>query len=157
TVFAVDQSPEPPERGPVTYVTVANKMLPGWAIALVGLSLILPALVASIDGFARARRRREPVGGFARWVLVACLGVVAGLVLAKLMVVVGIVADPPESPVAPQFRPLHGGDVVVLGVVAATIAVVWFLARGLAIGHGSRRLDLAAPGAGCALALVLSL
>lgn len=157
TVFAVDQSPSPPERGPVAYVTVANKLLPAWAIALVGLSLILPALVASIDGFARARRRREPVGRFARWILTAVLAVVAGLVLSKLMVLVGIVADPPESPVAPQFRPLHAGDVVVLGVVAAAVALLWTLGRTLALGHGKKRLDLASPGAGCALALVLSL
>jgi hypothetical protein len=157
TVFAVDQSSAPPERGPLAYVTVANKLLPAWAIALVGLALILPALVASIDSFARARRRREPVARFARWVLVAVLAVVAGLVLAKLMVVVGIVADPPESPVAPELRPLHGGDLVVLGVVAAAIALVWLLARPLALGRGERRLDLASPGAGCALALVLSL
>jgi hypothetical protein len=126
-------------------------------MALVGLSLILPALVASIDGFARARRRREPVGRFARWILIAVLAVVAGLVLAKLMVVAGIVADPPESPVAPQFRPLHVGDVVALGVVALAIVLTWLLGRGLAIGRGNRRLDLAAPGAGCAVALVLSL
>ena len=157
TVFAVDQSSAPPERGPLVYVTVANKVLPGWAIALVALSLILPALVASIDGFARARRRREPVGRFARWLAMAVLSVVAGLVLAKLMVIVGIVADPPEGPVAPELRPLHAGDVVVLGVVAAVIALAWWLTTGLARGGGRRRLDVAAPGAGCALALALSL
>jgi hypothetical protein len=83
--------------------------------------------------------------------------VVAGLVLAKLMVIVGIVADPPESPVAPELRPLHAGDVVVLGVVAAVIALAWWLTTGLARGGGRRRLDVAAPGAGCALALALSL
>jgi hypothetical protein len=156
-VFAVDQSSAPPERGPLAYVTVANKLLPAWAIALVGLALILPALVASIDSFARARRRREPVGRFARWVLAAVLAVVAGLVLAKLMVVAGIVADPPESPVAPEFRPLHGGDIVVLGVVAAAMVLVWLLSRPLVLGRGARRLDIGSPGAGCALALVLSL
>jgi hypothetical protein len=157
TVFAVDQNPAPPGRGPITYVTVANKVLPGWALALVALSLILPALVASIDGFARARRRREPVGRFARWLAMGVLSVLAGLVLAKLMVVVGIVANPPQSPVAPELRPLHAGDLVVLGVLAAVIAFTWWLTTRLAQGQGRRRLDLAAPGAGCALALALSL
>jgi hypothetical protein len=156
TVFAIDQSPEPPERGPTSYVTVAGNLLPSWAIALVGLSLILPAMVASIDAFARARRRREPIGRFARWVLAAVLSLVAGLVLAKLMVVVGIVASPPESPVAPDLRPLHGGDIVAMGVVAAAIVVAWALGRRLAVGGGKRRLDIAAPGAGCAVALALS-
>jgi hypothetical protein len=157
TVFAVDQSPEPPERGPTTYVTVAGNLLPGWAIALVGLSLILPALVASIDGFARARRRREPVGRFGRWVLAAVLAMVTGLVLAKLMVVAGIVATPPTSPAAPDLRPLHGGDLVTMGVLAAIVALAWWIGRRVTMGRGKRRLDLASPGAGCAVALVLSL
>ena len=157
TVFAIDQSPEPPARGPTTYVTVASKLLPGWAIALVAMSLILPALVASVDGFARARRRREPVGRFARWVMAGVLAVVAGLVLAKLIVVVGLVASPPPSPIAPELRPVHGGDVAVMGVVAAAVALIAWLGARMTLGRAGRRLDVASPGAGCAVALVLSL
>lgn len=156
TVFAVDQSPEAPDRGERSYVTVADKLLPEWAIALVGMSLILPALAASIDGFARARRRREAVGRFARWVAAAVLAMVAGLVLAKLMVVAGIVASPPESPVAPELRPVRGGDVAVMGVVAGVVALSWWIGRRMTLGARARRLDVAAPGAGCAVALVLS-
>jgi hypothetical protein len=157
TVFAIDQSPEPASRGDTTYVTVANKLLPGWAIALLAMSLILPALVASIDAFARARRRREPVGRFARWVLAGALAVIAGLVLAKLMEVVGIVASPPASPIAPELRPLHGGDVAVMAVVAGIVGLAWWAGQRMTLGRGGRRLDLASPGAGCALALVLTL
>ena len=73
TVFAIDQGARDLERGPTSYVTVAHKVLPSWSLALLGLSLIAPALVASIDGLARARRRREPVARWARWVLVAGL------------------------------------------------------------------------------------
>jgi hypothetical protein len=137
-------------------VTVANKLVPDWSLALLAVSLILPALVAAIDGFARARRRREPVARFMRWVLGAVLSVVAGLVVAKFLVFAGIVATPPESPVAPDLRPLHGGDVAVLGVLAAIVAFGWLVARRLALGGADRRLDLASPGAGCAVALVLS-
>ncbi|HEY2603420.1 MAG TPA: hypothetical protein VGI67_17815 [Thermoleophilaceae bacterium] len=156
TVFAVDQNVGPPARGPTSYVTVAGNLLPQWAVALVAMSLILPALVASIDGFARARRRHEPVGRYARWVLAGVLALVTGLVIAKLMVVVGIVADPPESPVAPDVRPVHGGDVAVMAVLAAVVAAAWMLGRRIAVGGARRRLDLAAPGAGCAVALAVS-
>lgn len=157
TVFAIDQTAEAPARGQITYVTVANKMLPGWAIALLAMSLIIPALVASVDGFARARRRRENVGRFTRWVVGAALAVVAGLVLAKLMELVGIVASAPQSPVAPELRPVHAGDVVVMAVVAAAVAFVWWIAQRMTLGRGKRRLDVASAGAGCAVALVLSL
>lgn len=156
TVFAVDQSPEPPGRGPGSYVTIAGNLLPEWAVALVGLALILPALVASIDGFARARRRRAPVGRFARFLLAAVLAMVTGLVVAKLMVVVGIVATTPESPVAPELRPVHGGDVAAMGVLVALVALVWWIGRRMTLGRARKQLDLAAPGAGCPLALVLS-
>src|SRR5207248_4451949 len=79
-----------------------------------------------------------------------------GLVLAKRMVLVGIVATPPESPVAPELRPVHGGDVALMAVVAVVVASAGWLGSRITRGRGDRRLDLAAPGAGCAVALVLS-
>ncbi len=51
--------------------------MPGWIIALLALTLQLPALVAVVDAFARARRRKEPVGPWFRW-LGICLGPAAG-------------------------------------------------------------------------------
>jgi hypothetical protein len=156
TVFALDSTARSPARGAGAYITVGDRLLPDWAVRLLGLALIAPALVAAIDGFARARRRREPVARFVRWVLSAVLAVVAGLVIAKLIVVVGIVKQAPESPVPPELRPLHGGGGTALAVLAAIVALAWFLGRRIVLGRGERRLDLSAPGAGCAVALVLS-
>jgi hypothetical protein len=156
TLFALDSTERAPERGPGSYVTVADKLVPEWSLALLGLALILPALVTAIDAFARARRRREPVARFARWVLASVLALVAGLVLAKFLVIVGVVANPPKSPVSPELRPVHGGDAAVLGALAAIVAGAWLVGRRLVLGRGERRLDPASPGAGCAVALVLS-
>ena len=152
TVFSIDQGTRPLEHGPGEYVTVARKVLPGWALSLLAMSLILPAVVAAVDGFARARRRREPVGRWARWVLAGTLPLILGVVLAKLSVWFGIVADPPPTPVPPSLRPLHGGDVAVLGVLVGVVALAWMFGRRQLPG----RLDPSAPGAGCALALLLS-
>jgi hypothetical protein len=158
TLFAIDQSPRPLERGPTAYVTVARKVLPGWSLTLLGFTLILPALIASIDAFARASRKREPVGRWLRWVLVAALPLLVALALAKLSVWTGIVADAPPAPLAPKARPLHGGDAITLGVLAGLAALVWILGWRWARGVGRRRtvLDPADPGAGTAVALVLS-
>jgi hypothetical protein len=156
TVFAVDQDQRELERGPISYLTVAHKMLPKWSLALLGFALIAPAIVASIDGFARARRRRAPVARWLRWVLMAGLPLLVVLVLAKLMVWAGIVAAPPPSPLPPSLRPLRTGDAVVLGVLAGVAALVWALGWRWARGRRSERLDPALPGAGSALALVLS-
>src|SRR4051794_39017571 len=124
TVFAIDQSSRDVAAGRRSYVTLAGKLVPRWAIALLGLSLILPAVAVSVDAFARARRRREPVGRWARWLAGSSLAVVAGLVLAKLIEAVGLVSNVPESPVVPEWRPPHGGDIVVLAVVAAAVALI---------------------------------
>jgi hypothetical protein len=157
TVFAIDQSGRRIERSPRSYLTVAHKLVPGWSLALLGMSLILPALVASIDGFARARRRRQPVGRFGRWLVASSLAPVVGLVLAKLSVVVGIVPDPPRSPVAPELRPVHAGDVALLGVLGGVVVLAWILAQWLTRRERRGRLDVAEPGAGAVLALALSL
>jgi hypothetical protein len=156
SVFAIDQSGEQLGAKPRSYVTVGHKVLPEWSVALLGIALILPALIVSIDGFARARRRHEPVGRWGRWVLASSLAVVLGLVLAKLTVVVGIVADPPESPVPPELRPPHGGDVILMAVLAAIVALVWWAAGRLVLRGRGGRLEVAAPGAGCAVGLTLS-
>ncbi|MGZ4203350.1 MAG: M28 family peptidase, partial [Thermoleophilaceae bacterium] len=158
TLFAIDQSSRPLERGPTAYVTVARKVLPGWALALLGFTLILPALVASIDAFARASRKQEPVGRWLRWVLVAALPLLAVLALTKVSVWAGIVADPPPAPLPPDMRPLHAGDAITLGVLAAVAVLVWLVGGRWTRGVGRRRsvLDPADPGAGTAVALVLS-
>ena len=43
-----------------------------------------------------------------------------------------------------------------MGVLAALVVAAWLAGRRIAIGPVKRRLDLAAPGAGCAVALALS-
>jgi Peptidase family M28 len=156
TLFAIDQDSRGLERGPTSYITVARKVLPDWALALLGFTLIIPAIIASIDAFARARRRRQPVARWLRWVLTAGLPLLVALVLAKLLLWSGIVADPPPSPVPPSVHPLHAGDAVVLGVLAGVAALVWVLAWRWALRGRDGRLDPASPGAGAVLALVLT-
>ena len=55
-------------RAPARRALAAGKLLPGWAVRLVVGALVLPALLAAIDGFARMRRRRHPVGMWIVWV-----------------------------------------------------------------------------------------
>ena len=79
-----------PAHGPSSYVTVAGSVMPGWALALVAAALILPALLASIDGLARASRRREPMTRWLVWLGVGVLPFAGGLGLAELLVLVGL-------------------------------------------------------------------
>ncbi len=155
TVTALDQGPAP-ERGPTSYVTVVSQVMPGWVLAVLAGTLILPALAASIDAFARARRRRAAVGPWLVWLLAGALPFLVGYGLAKLLALAGATPHPPQAPVAPDLYPLDGAAIAVLAVVFATIALTWLGLRHFA-GPTARKLDEAAgTGAGVAVALVLS-
>lgn len=156
TVTAVDQGPRP-ERGPGGYVTAVSQVMPGWVLAALSLTLILPALVASVDAFARARRRREPVGRWFRWLGAQVLPFAGALLLAELLVLAAATPDPPPAPVAPELNPLDAPALLVLAAVTAVAALLWAAGRFVAARTDPALQDLAAPGAACATCLALSL
>jgi hypothetical protein len=156
TVTALDQGPAP-ERGPRTYVTVAGQVMPGWVLAVLGGTLLLPVLAAGIDAFARARRRRAAVGPWLIWIVTGAMPFLAGWGMAQLLELAGATPEPPPSPVAPHLYPLDGAALVVLAVVVATVAFTWIVLRRF-FGPTARKLDAAADsGAGVAVALILVL
>jgi hypothetical protein len=48
-------------QGPSSYIYLGHRLIRGWAIELVLISLLLPFIVAAVDLFARCRRRRIPI------------------------------------------------------------------------------------------------
>ncbi|MBA2439270.1 MAG: hypothetical protein H0V50_01190, partial [Thermoleophilaceae bacterium] len=92
TVTALDQGGRP-AHGPRAYVTAVSQVVPGLVLTLLGLTLILPALVASVDALARARRRRRAVFPWLRWLGGGALAFAIGLGLAHLLAVVGATPD----------------------------------------------------------------
>jgi hypothetical protein len=156
-VSALDASPSRPAHGPSSYVTVAGSVLPGWALALVAAALILPALMASIDGLARASRRRQPVTRWLVWLGAGVLPFAAGLGLAELLVMVGLAKDAPPAPLDPGAAPLDGRATANLGAVALVVVLAWLLMRTSVLRRGRPRPSASAPGAGCAVAVALSL
>ena len=155
TVTALDQGPRP-ERGAGSYVTAVSQVMPGWVLAALSLALILPALVGSIDAFARARRRKEPVGRWLRWLGAQVLPFAAALLLAELLVIGGATPEPPSAPVAPDLNPLDTPALLVLAAVAAAAATLWAAGRFVAVRTDPALEDHAAPGAACAVCLSLS-
>lgn len=155
-VSALDSSSQRPAYGPASYVTVAGSVMPGWALALVAATLILPALLASIDGLARARRRKAPVVPWLRWVGVGVLPVAAGLALAELLVLTGLAKDAPLGPIDPSAAPVDSRAAANLAGVAFVVLLGWLVLRTPLLRRGRPRPDATAPGAGCAVALALS-
>jgi hypothetical protein len=152
TVFAYDAGGRVDET-PSSYLLIAQKMLPRWSVALLVLALLLPLLAASVDSFARVRRRHEPVLPWLRWIGAGLVPFVVALAIAEFLVLVGQAPDAPAAPLPPSAFPLDGSAAVTLGICTLFFVVSWLFLRPLVAGKAS---PADSPGAGAALALVLS-
>lgn len=155
TVTALDQGGDP-AHGPRTYVTVAGQVMPGWVLSALGFALLLPALVASVDAFARSRRRRLAVTPWLTWLGAGALAFAVGLGVAHALALAGATPEPPPAPVAPDLYPLDAAAGGVLAAVLGAIALAWFGLRHVVRRADSALSDLADPAAGVAVSLVLA-
>ena len=155
TLTAVDQGPRP-QHGPESYVQAVSQVLPGWVISLLAGTLLLPVLTASVDAFARARRRQVDVLRWLRWVAAWVAPFLAALALAQFLALVGATPAPPPAPVPPSVLPVNGAALAVLAGVVAAMALALYLARWLAVRPDPGLRDPVEPGAGVALALAIA-
>jgi hypothetical protein len=156
-VSSLDASAAEPQHGPPSYIQFAGKLMPAWPVQLLALALVLPALIASIDAFARARRRREPVAVWLVWLASALLPFVLGLALALLLVLVGIARDAPPAPLDPRSVALDSGAWGSLIASVLAVALAWVLGRSSVIRRAASLPDASSPGAACIASLALSL
>ena len=180
SVSAIEAGPTVP--GPSSYLRWSGKLIPAWAIRLLVLALILPVVVATVDGLARARRRGHRVGRWVAWVLSACVPFVLAVLVIVGLRAVGAIGGAPPGPVGGDALTISTGAVAILASLACLIAlglvVRWRLGRAVfpahsaeapgaatpANGHAATRPrprrpvvadDVASPGAAAALLLVL--
>lgn len=158
---------------PSSYLRWQGKVIPEWAVRLLVLALIVPVLIATVDGIARARRRGHRVGRWVLWVLAACVPFVLAVLAVVGLRLVGAINIAPPGPI--------GGDALTLGsraaailiglgllIVLSSLAVWWFFGRRMWSGSSAREQtngrhrrrpdvpdDAASPGAGAAVMLVL--
>jgi len=177
-VSALEAGPNVP--GPSSYLRMHGELIPAWAVRLLVLALIVPVLLATVDGLARARRRGYRLGHWIAWVLSACVPfALAALAVVGLRAVGAIDAAPP-GPVGGGAITLSGRAVAILVglgcLIIVAFAVRWWLVRhvwgkvepaGEAVpdrlenGRSHRRRatavvgDAASPGAAAAFLLVL--
>jgi hypothetical protein len=126
-------------------VTLRN-VLPDWSVRLVVGSLLLPALLAAVDGLARARRRRVPTLPGLVWLAVATLPVLVAWAWLWGLGATGLFAAP-DGPVLPRRFPVDSSAIVTMASAALAAGLAWWLARVL-----SRRARAGAP-AGLAMAV----
>jgi hypothetical protein len=168
TISALDSGPavDPPSA----YLILDGKVVPGWAMSLFVLTLLVPVALTSIDALARARRRGHLIGRSLALVVVAAVpfALALGVVMAARML--GVIAAAPPGPLVAGAIPLTGSGIAAL-VVAAVVLVGSALGLGLAARAwlappaarasttraDSRSRTIERPGDGVAVALVIVL
>jgi hypothetical protein len=116
-------------QGTSSYVYLGSRIVRGWAIKFVLIAMLLPFLAASVDLFARCRRRRIPLApalrsyrsrlGFWLW-----SGAVFGF-----FAIVGVWPRGAAAPPSPESA--AAGDWPVLGLIGLGVLMVagWLVAR----------------------------
>jgi hypothetical protein len=168
TISALDSGPA--VDAPSAYLLLDGKVVPGWAISLFVLTLLVPVALTSIDALARARRRGHLIGRSLALVVAAAVpfALAVGVVLAARML--GMISAAPPGPLAPGAIPLTGSGIAVLIVAAlvligsavalAMAARAWLsppAARASTTRADSRSRSIERPGDGVAVALVIVL
>jgi hypothetical protein len=112
-----------------SYLYLGARTVRGWAVQLVLIAMLLPFLAATVDLFARCRRRRIPLAPALRSLrsrLVFWLYV--GLLFA-IFAVLGAGPDGGARPIASETSAATSWPVVALGFLAGFAIVGWLIAR----------------------------
>ncbi len=151
-LLALDAEDRQLEHGPTSYIGVAGNLLPGWTLALLALSLLIPtAVVASVSLSAAASEPRQALAAVVyplrRWTLPPLIA----LVFLYFFSLVGLIPDLAFPFVPGTVSPGVGGWIGI-SLVALVWAGSWFL-----LSHRRRpRLVSADPATAPAGALTLA-
>jgi hypothetical protein len=139
TVDALDAAPDISSTME-TGVQLQRKTLPAWALQLIVATLLLGPLFVAVDGLARMRRRRAPVGRWVLWTLSCALPFFACALFAYLLGHLGVLAAAPPAPAMPAALPLDGSAAAALIAVALVLGLAWIGWRTLVgrLGWGPR-------------------
>jgi hypothetical protein len=129
TISALDSGPTLP--APSAYVLLDGKVVPGWAISLFALALLVPVLLTTIDGVARARRRGHAIWRSLALVIASTVPFALAVLVVLAAGLLGVIGVAPPGPVAPGAVPLRGDGVAVLAAAVVVMLVTGAGAYGL--------------------------
>lgn len=154
SIAALDGGPDI-GGGPQPSIITQRKVLPSWSVrVLVGALLLAPLLVA-VDGFARLRRRREPIGRGLVWTLAGALPLLVACAFAVALASTGLLDASPPAPVPKGAIPLDGSAKAALVSVLLVFVLCWLVLRPFAVRLSGAARAPQAPGTAGALLLVL--
>ena len=118
-------------RGPEGIVTMRN-VLPDWAVRLLVLTFLLPALLTAVDAWFRARRRKLPVGRWAGWLAAGALAPLLAWGWLRVLALTGAV-EVPATPVSLDAYPFERSGAIAIASALLVAAVGWFGLRPLIV------------------------
>lgn len=152
SVTALDAGSKISAASPSLDLVITRKLLPPWAIRLLTAALLLPALLAAADAFARLRRERSPVARWIVWVLAVALPfALAELFIRSLGFLSVINATAPPAP--PGSLPFSAAALGALICAAVIFALAFLVLR--PIINGALTVDDSSEAAGASLAPAL--
>ncbi len=152
TIYAIDKGPVAPER-PRAAIVTQNKVLPPWAVRLLVGMLLLPPLLAVVDGWARLRRRGEAVARWAIWTGAAALPFAVCCVFLLALAAVGLLTVAPGAPMPAEALSVDGAARAALIGVLCVLALGWVALRPVLLRLLGPRER---PAAGAAIGVLLS-
>jgi hypothetical protein len=144
----------PPFADELEGVVTLRNVLPGWSVRLMVLCLLIPALLAALDAFFRARRHRLHVGAWVGWALAAGAAVPLAWAWLRILGITGALPAP-RGPVLPSDLALTSSEAAALASVALALAAGALAARILARPWAPARGDAAAGAAGAAAGAIV--
>jgi hypothetical protein len=144
----------PPFEGEPDGIVTLRNVLPSWSVRLVVLCLLLPALLAALDAFFRARRHKLHAGAWVGWALAAGLAVPVTWAWLRLLGIAGAFPAP-RGPVLPSDLALTGGQAAALASSALALVAGVVLARAIGRPGRAARGNPAAGAAGAAVGAIV--
>ena len=132
-----------------------RNVLPDWAVRMLVGTLLLPALLAALDGWFRARRRHLRPGRWVGWVGACALPPLLAWLWLRLLGLTSALTVP-ATPVQPDLYPLETAGIVALCSTAVVGAVGWFGLRPLIVSRLAPGGSAAAGGLAAATGLVVN-
>ena len=144
----------PPFAGESDGIVTMRNVLPGWSVRLLVLCLLLPALLAALDAFFRARRHHLHAGAWIAWSLAAGVAVPLAWIWLRVLGIAGAFPAP-RGPVLPSDLALSAGQAAALASVALALVGGVVATRMLGRPGGGARGNPAAGAAGAAVGAIV--
>lgn len=120
-IDAVDVGPAL-EHGPSTYVELGDNLIPGWTLAVLALTLLLPGLVTAVDAGARVARRGGDLGRPLLWAAARSLPFVGAAAALYGLSLTGLIPHP-DFPFDPAGFGTGARTVIAFSLIAIVLVV----------------------------------